>query len=261
MFRRISVPLGLVAIATAPVAFAGSDSPWSASFTIGSELIPHGQFQARHAGAVANLGTIDPKLAGKSGAVTIDSPRFDDIFNDAPSVTLELGYDLTPQFSTYGRLSYARLQGQTTRIGQIFVSGQPQPSELTGKFDDMNSWALDVGVRYFLSDSSPVRPYFAGYVGADRAGAARVHLRLDGTPVGADPAQLLPRETRFNAGVEFGLSYDFSERGAVRFSVGGDYRASRHEESDAYQPLGVSRVRVSDAHWTVPVELGLTFNF
>jgi Outer membrane protein beta-barrel domain len=261
MFRRISIPLGLIAIAGAPAAFAGTDSPWSASFTIGTELIPNGHFQSDHSGTVANLGTIDPKLAGKSGAVTISSPEFNDAFDAGPGATLELGYDLTSQISMFGRLSYTQLEGQTTRIGAVVVSGQPRPSELRAEFDDVNSWTLNFGGRYFLTDSTPWRPYVAGYVGADRAGEARMHLRLDGAPVGAQPERLLPRETRFNAGVEFGLNYDFSERSALRFSIGGDYRAARDETTGAYQQLGVSRVRVSDPHWTVPVELGLTYKF
>src|SRR4051794_12836537 len=120
MFRRISISLGLIAIASAPAAFAGTDNPWSLSFTLGSEVIPSsGRWQARHSATVANLGTIDPKLAGKSGTVIIHSRTFKDVFRDGPSASLELGYDLSSQFETFARLSYAQLDGRTTDIGDI----------------------------------------------------------------------------------------------------------------------------------------------
>lgn len=262
MFRRISIPLGLLAIASAPAAFAGTDNPWSATFTLGSELIPSsGRFQARHSATVADLGTIDPKLAGESGTVMIHSRTFKDVYRDGPSATLELGYDLSSQFGTFVRLSYAQLDGRTTDIGDIVVAGQPLPVAVRAEFDDVRSWGFNLGARYFLTDASSWRPYFAGYVGADRGGRAKVHIRVDGTPVDSGTEELLKRQTRFNAGVEFGLAYDFSEQGAVRFSIGGDYRASRHRESAAYEPLGLGPVRVSDQSWTLPIELGLTYKF
>jgi hypothetical protein len=262
MLRRISVPLGLIAIAATPAAFAGNESPWSASFTIGSEMVPDtGRWQSHHAATIANLGTIDPRLAGQSGAVTLNSQTFKDVYRAGPSATFELGYDLTSQFSTFARLSYMQLRGRTTRIGDVIVSGQPLPSEISGRFDDVHSWGLNLGGRYFLTDSTAWRPYFAGYVGAERAEQAQVRIRVDGTPVTPRAERLLPRETRLNAGVEVGINYDFSEQAALRFSVGADYRAARHEDSNVYQPFGLSRVRISDADWTIPVELGLTYKF
>jgi hypothetical protein len=263
MLRRTSLPLALVAIAAAPAAFAGTagDSPWSASFTIGTQLLPHGKFQSRHTSTVANLGSINPALAGRSGAVVIDSLRIDDVYSVGPGANLELGYELTSRLSTFARLSYSQLDGKTTRIGDILVTGLTSLSSVRAQFDDMKSWSLNFGGQYFLTESTLVRPYIAGYLGVDRSDEVSAHIRVDGTPVQFGRERLLPRETRFDAGVELGLSYDFSDKGALRFSVGGDYRSQRHEDSDAYQSLGISRVRVTDQSWSIPIELGLTYKF
>ena len=264
MFRRIYIPLGLVAIATAPAAFAGSgtDNPWSIGFSLGSELIPSGgRWHSRHSTTIANLGTIDPALAGQSGSVVIHSRTFKDAFRDGPAPSLELGYDLSSQFSTFARLSYAQLDGRTTDIGDIVVSGRSLPTAIRGKFDDVRSWGLDLGARYFLTDSSTVAAVFRGLCRCrSRRAGARAHqrgwqaggLRYRGTAQAADTLQR-------GRGVRRELRLLRAGRAALL-----GWRQLSRVAAQGVECLSGSRpgrVRVSDQSWTLPLELGLTFKF
>jgi len=52
-----------------------------------------------------------------------------------------------------------------------------------------------------------------------------------------------------------------SDQAALRFSVGADYTPARHEDSAAFESLGLGPVRIADQRWSVPIDLGLTYRF
>ena len=246
MLKRISLPLAFVTLGATHAAMAAStydEGQWIATFKVGTSLIPKGSFQA----------------AQSQGNVAIDRLQFDDIYDVGIGFGLELGYRVAPNLEPFVRVDYSQMRGDEVRIGQISTAGLVSP--VRGDFDDMKSWSLDVGARYFFLDNSPVRPYLAAYVGADRADEVFSHLSVNGVPVDSGKERLLPRETRFNAGVEAGVSYQLAEKAALRFSVGADYASSRHEDSAAYDAIGLDHVRITEDSWTIPVDLGFSYQF
>ena len=127
-------------------------------------------------------------------------------------------------------------------------------------FGDMKSWALNLGARYFLSDSGTVRAYVAGYLGADRMDAMHARLAVsDMLP--PTPEIFLPQQTRFDAGVEGGLSWALSNQTDINLSVGAQYVDSRSAQTNAFAPLGVNEVSFTDPHWSIPVDVGVSFRF
>ena len=117
----------------------------------------------------------------------------------------------------------------------------------------MDTWALDLGTRYFLTDNGTVRTYLAGYVGADRMDALRARVRFAGMPDVASE-DFLPQTTRFDAGVEGGVAWQVSDTdgsAACRSARSTSMRGS--EETNAFAPVGVEDVRFTDPRWSVPV--------
>ena len=143
-----------------------------------------------------------------------------------PSFSVETGYLSESSLEPFLRLSYSRLEGRNTSIGSIAVPALDSATAIGANFDDMKSWALNLGARYFLSDTGTVRTYLAGYVGADRTDALRADLRLSDTLVSRE--ELLPRATRFDAGVEGGVSWKFSDQADLGLSIGAQYVDARH---------------------------------
>lgn len=248
--KRISIPLALVALGTAHVACAAENEEgrWAATFRIGTQLIPHGTFQSGAVGQSAR------------GTAELDSLTYDDIFRVGPSADLELGYRVMSNLEPFVRVSYSQLRGENARIGDVHpLIGSP--SVIRANFDDMESWQIDLGTRFFFVDSGPLQSFVAGYVGADRAEELNAHVRVAGALTPLSRETLLPRETRFAAGVELGVSYEITEAAAISLSVGADYRSSRHERTSAYDALGIDAVRVTDQEWTLPIDLGVTWRF
>jgi hypothetical protein len=157
------------------------------------------------------------------------------------------------------RLSYSKLEGRNTTIGSISTPEFDSAAAIGANFDDMKSWALNLGTRYFLSDSGTVRTYVAGYLGADRMDAMRADLSVAGQPVSRE--EFLPRATRFDAGVEGGLSWALSDQAGLDLSVGAQYVDARKEMTNAFAPVGIEQVRFEDPRWSIPVNLGVNFRF
>lgn len=249
--KRISIPLALITLGTAHVACAAGNEEgrWAATFRIGTQLMPHGTFQAGGTGQSA------------AGTAQLDSLTYDDIFRVGPSADLELGYRITSNLEPFVRVSYSQLRGENARIGDIRPAGSAPSTVVRANFDDMESWQLDLGTRLFFVDSGPLQSFVAGYVGVDRAQELRAHVRVNGVLTPSTRETLLPRETRFAAGVELGVSYELTEQTAISLSIGADYRTARHERTGAYQGLGINTVRVTDQDWTLPIDLGVTWRF
>jgi hypothetical protein len=271
MFKRFSVPLAfitpLITLGTtlgathAAAAADYNEGQWVTTFTAGTALMPHGTFQAGAAGAVADLGSLNATLAGESAAVAVDRLSLHDAFRIGPSLGVETGYMSDSNLEPFVRLDYSQLGGRTTRIGQMTSSALASPAAITANFGDLDSWALNAGARYFFVNSGALRPFLAGYVGADRSDALYTHVAVNGVQSDMGRELLLPRETRFDAGVETGMNYQVSDQAAVRFSVGANYVQPRHEESSAFESLGLGPVGIADQRWSIPIDLGLTYQF
>lgn len=259
MLKRLSIPLALISLGVATGASA-EEGRWTAGIQVGTAFVPHGSFQARETRPIANLGSVLPSQAGQSGTLDLERQVFDDTFRAGPSIGLELGYGFTSNLEGFTRLNYTQFQGRTHRIGDIQSAALAQPAEVRVKFDDLKAWEAEFGARYYLTDTR-ARPYVGGYIGVERASDLRAHVRVNGALEPTSRVLLLDKTTRFDAGLEVGLSYEIADNTAFRFSVGADYNSPRHETSHAYETIGAGPVRITDQSWSFPVDIGLTFQF
>jgi hypothetical protein len=251
MLSRFSMlPVALIGLGGAQLASASNydEGQWVTTFMAGSPLIPNEDITQHVRTDVANLGI-----------AAIDRMQVNDAFRSGPSFGIEAGYMSQSNMEPFVRLSYAKLEGRNTSIGSINAPDLSATSPISANFDDMKSWALNVGTRYFLSDTGTVRTYVAGYLGADRMDAMRADLGFGGTPVTRE--EFLPRATRFDAGVEGGVAWALSDQADLGLSIGAQYVDARHEFSNAFAPLGIEEVRFTDPRWSVPVNLGVNFRF
>jgi hypothetical protein len=252
MLSKLSIlPVALIALGGSQLAAAASnydEGQWVTTFMAGSELIPH--------------ETISPQIKGSIDGVetaTLGRLQVNDAFRSGPSFSVEAGYLSESSLEPFVRLSYSRLEGRNTSIGSVAVPALDSATAIGANFDDMKSWALNLGTRYFLSDTGTVRTYFAGYVGADRTDAMRATLSLSGMPVSRE--ELLPTATRFDAGVEGGVSWKLSDQADMGLSIGAQYVDARHRETSAFAPIGIEQVQFTDPRWSIPVNLGVNFRF
>jgi hypothetical protein len=251
MVSKLSIlPIALVALGGARLASASNydEGQWVTTFMAGSGFIENGSFNRTMSGS-ADLGS-----------TIVDQVQFRDAFRPGPSFSIETGFMAQSNLEPFARLSYSQMRGRNDEIGVINSPLLTSPEAIRGNFDDLNSWALNLGTRYFLSDSGTMRTYVAGYVGADRTDALRAHVQIAGlTPTTTE--EFLPQKTRFDAGLEGGLAWQVSNNADLSLSVGAQYMDTRSEDTNAFAPLGIEDVRFTDPRWSFPVNLGLDFRF
>ena len=261
MFPKVSlIPVALVALGGAGAASAADQGQWVTTFLAGSNLLENGTFNPHVTRDVANLGTIDPTLTGLSGESHIDGLQFRDAFRIGPSFSIETGYMAQSNFEPFARLSYSQLSGRNQEIGFLESPTLDSPVAIRANIGDMDTWALNLGTRYFLTDSGVARTYLAGYVGADRTDALHARFHVAGLPDSASE-DILPQTTRLDAGVEGGLAWQVSNNTDVSLSVGAQYLDARSESTDAFAPVGIEDVRFTDPRWSFPVNFGVNFKF
>ena len=251
MISKASIlPVALLALGGARIAAASNydEGQWVTTFMAGSELIPRETMSS-------HLRTD----IGPLGITAIDRLQVDDAFRSGPSFGIETGYMTQSNVEPFVRLSYSKLEGRNTSIGSISSPDFTTGTSIGTDFDDMKSWALNLGTRYFLSDNGTLRTFVAGYLGADRMDALRADINVAGLPSTRD--EFLPRATRFDAGVEGGLSWQLSDQADMGLSVGAQYVDARKEVTNAFSPVGIDQVRFQDPRWSVPVNLGVNFRF
>lgn len=263
MFSKISIlPVALAALGGTQLASASTydEGQWITTFSAGSNLVSQGTFTSRAGVNVADLGSINPTLAGESGNVTIDHLQFNDAFRAGPSFGIETGFMADSNIEPFVRLNYSQMRGRNNEIGFIGSTALDSPVPIRANFGDMDSWALDLGTRYFLSDTGTFRTYVAGYLGADRIDALHAHYSVSG--MAASPREeLLPQVTRFDAGLEGGVAWQVSDTADMSLSIGAQYVDARQERTDAFAPLGLDDVRLTDQRWSLPINLGVNFKF
>lgn len=263
MHKRIYLSAALLTLAGTEAAVASTydEGQWVTTFIGGARLVPHGNFQDATAGSLSDLGALNGDYAGSSATVGINRLSFHDAFTAGPTFGIEAANVGGANVQPFVRLEYSELRGRTRQIGELTSPALASPAAIRGDFDDVNSWSLNFGARYFFTDAGPVRPFLAGYVGANRTDEMRAKFSVDGLTAGIGSEELLPSKTRFDGGVEGGVSFKIADQADLRLAVGADYVAARHKDTTALEPLGVSEVRMTDQRWSIPVDLGLSYRF
>lgn len=263
MFSKVSIlPVALLGLGGTQLASASSydEGQWVTTFMAGSSFVEQGSFNPHVQRSLVDLGSIDPTLSGVAGVSAIDHLQFKDAFRPGPSFGIETGYMVQSNIEPFARLSYSQMRGRDQEIGFLSSPTLDTATPLRANFDDMTSWGLDFGTRYFLSDTGTMRTYVAGYLGATRSDALHAHLQVAGMPF-LPSEDILPQKTQFDAGVEGGLAWQVSDNAGLSLSVGAQYLDARSEATDAFAPLGINEVRFTDPRWSFPVNLGLNFHF
>ena len=262
MHKRILPSLAFMALGSASAAMAGTndEGQWVTTFTGGTDVLAHGTLQEHADGSSTSLGNLDPAHASDPATTELRSLSMHDAFRLGPSFGWELGYRADASLEPFMKIEYSQLLGRNERIGELDSPALSAPTGINSRFDDLHSWALNLGSRYFWNDAGLVRPYVAGFMGAERTQAMRAHLSVNGmADLGA--TELLPQQTRFDAGLEGGVNFQLASNADLRLSVGANYVDARKTTTEAFAPLGVDAVQMTEQRWSVPIDLGVNYRF
>lgn len=258
--RSVSLLIALSSFACA-AAKAESSDDWKTTISLGSSFGTTRQLQGSTTGLIANMGTLDPSLTGEDGLTTLNRISTHDAFTAGPAVSLELSKLIDSSLEPFFRVRYTDLKGRDAMIGSIDHLGGATTAPVLANFDDLKSTAFDIGTRYNFADSSRLRPFVGGYVGVTHTNALETSLAVNSPQYSVDNLTLVPSNTRFDTGVEAGIGVQLNNVSELNFSVGANYLDAKNVQSNAFQPLGIGQVSITDPRWSVPANIGVSLHF
>lgn len=243
--RQWIVAAGLVTglgLAT-PVAAQTDDSSWNVEGSIGWDIGLSGDFLA------ASIGTIEGQPA------VIRAQSFGDVFGNGVQFQFSAGYMVDEINEVRGQFSYQRVGADVTPLGTL------GGTDLVGTFDDYKAWTIEAAYRhYFAKRREKLRPYGGGTFGvsiiseidgvfaAPQAGLTRLATDFyDGTAA---------LSLGFNGGVLYALTEQLDLNGQVGFRYN-----SGLSKIDAFQGTGLEGINDKSSRWTMPISIGLRYNF
>lgn len=262
MNAKSTLSLTVCALLARGVAMAQpAEGSWETTFSAGIDGIPRETLLRPDTTPIADLGMVDPVLTGHPGTLTFEHLAFHDALRIGPQFAVESGYWASHDFEPFVRFDYTQLRGKTFDIGNVSSPALTTAAPIRADFDNRDAESLALGSRYFFTSSETFRPYVTGFIGLTHQNALRADLGASGIGLASESAVLLPSATKFDAGAETGLSYAMTDRADLRISAGAQYLAGSDRRSTAFERFGLGPVDLQTPHWTVPVNIGVSYNF
>jgi hypothetical protein len=220
-----------------------ADSSWNVEGGVGWDISLSGDFLA------AGIGTLNDQ------ATTIRSQSFGDVFGTGVQWQFSGGYMVDEFNEVRGQFSYQRVGSDLIELG---TSGG---SELVATFDDYKAWSLEAGYRhYFAHRRDRLRPYGGAALGVS------IIDEIDGA-FAAPQAGITRFATDFydgtaalTFGVNGGVLYGLNEQIDVNAQVGFRYNSGL-SQIDGLVGTGLEDINDKSARWTMPISIGVRFNF
>ena len=242
-YRLLVAAFALVMALSAPVSAQTAESSWNAEVSVGWDIGLSGDFLA------AAIGTIEGQPA------VIRAQSFGDVFGNGVQFQFSGGYMVDEINEVRGQVSYQRVGSDVSTMGTI--SG----TDLVGTFDDYKVWTVEAGYRhYFAKRRERLRPYIGGTLGvaiiaeidgvfaAPQAGITRLAYDFyDGTAA-------------LSFGIGGGVLYALNDRLDVNGQLGFRYNSGL-SAIDGFEGTGLENINDKSSRWTMPITVGLRYNF
>ena len=235
-------------------AFAGSIAA-GADFSVGGDV---------HGGAVApiaDLGPLNPALAGVSAELRIQARSFDEIYGEATQITLEGAYGLGSTREAFFAVGRTQADEGQVQVGGAFVPALSQTLPVLGRFDEFTATSVEAGVRQYFGGEGALQPYVAGRVGAAFTDEIRATFTIPAAAIALNNVAFYDETTAFLIGADVGVSYAVAEGVSIGAEVGLRYTTGLEDNDSAIGGLGLARINDEGDRLSVPVLVRARFAF
>lgn len=217
-----------------------------------------------HKGAtvpVADLGALNPALAGTAGELRIEERSHNKIYSEGYNVGVELAYGLSDQSEVFGSVRHSWTGRGRAQVGNAVApptSTTLLPIEATfGKYKADN---VEIGYRHYLG-SGGIQPYGAlrGGIGfVDRINAS---FNIPAANIAINDAAFFKKSTTYSGGLDVGLSFDLGPSVSVQAETGLRYQSKLNDDDTALTGLGLADINNTGSRLSVPLTLKLRAAF
>jgi len=235
--------LSALVLTTSRASAQTGQSSWNAEASVGWDLNVSGAFLA------ATIGTLEDR------ATVITAQSFGDVYGTGVLWQFSGGYMVDEINEVRTQVSYQRAGSDIVNLGTA------DGADLVATFDDYKAWTVEAGYRhYFATRRVRLRPYGGATIGvaiiheidavfaAPQAGITRLASDFyDGT--GA-----------LSFGVNGGALYGLNDRFDLHAQIGLRFNSGL-SQIDSLRGTGLENINDKSSRWTMPISVGIRFNF
>ena len=215
-----------------------------------------------HDGAVApvaDLGPLNPALAGVSAELRIQSRDYDEIYDDANTMGLRMAWE-RGNGQWFGTLHRTTADGGQVQVGGAFVPALNTTLPVYGRFDDYKATALEGGYRHAFG-SGTMRPYVGGRVGATRVDEIRATFTIPDAAIALNNVAFFDSGWVASAGVDAGVEWQLGESANLALQVSADYHGDLKDDDSDIGGLGLGSINDTGSRMAIPVQLIFGWKF
>jgi hypothetical protein len=263
---RVTLPIlaaaGTALLAASPALAEPQPGRLSGTLYGGGDFPVGGKLHDGASAPVADLGALNPALAGTPATLDIESRSHGTVYDTAWSLGGEFAYGVSENGEVLGGLRYTRANGNRLQVGTA-AAGAPVNATLPvfGRFGDYKAWGLDAGYRHYLGSPGGLRPYLAGHLGATRTKAIGATFEIPDAAITIANAPFYKSGWSFSTGADLGISVPVSSGFSLQAETGIRYVDGLKDDDTALSGLGLGAINDAGKRWSIPLTLRAKVNF
>lgn len=255
--------LGAALLMAAGPAFAAGPEQGKFSMSVfgGVDFPVSGDVHSGAVAPVADLGPLNPALAGVSAELRIRSRSHDQIYGNAKSYGLEVGYGLSDRSEVFLQARETSADDGRVRVGAAYVPALDTELDVFGEFSSYDAYTWEVGYRHFFGDGDRVRPFVAARLGATETDVIRATFEIPDAAITIPDAPFYEKGWALSGGLEAGAQIAFTERFSMRLAAGVNYIDDLSDDDSAIAGLGLAAINDTGSRVSVPLSITGRWDF
>jgi hypothetical protein len=263
----VAISLAALAILPAPAFAKTEPGKVYGAISGGTEFPVGGNVHDGAVAPVANLGPLNPALAGVAAELRVEKRSQQNIYKNPYNLALELGYGVSESGEVFG--SVRRLISRTGRaqVGNAVVTttvaGAPPVGTvlpINGTFGRYKSVDVELGYRQYFG-AGTVQPYGAVRGGVGFVDRINASFAIPAAAININNARFYKPSAVFAGGVDLGLSFDVGANASLQAETGLRYASKLRGEDADIAGLGLAAINNSGDRFAIPVTVRLKVGF
>lgn len=253
------LPVALLAVALGLPATAMAQSGPSFILIGGGDVSVSGDVHKGAIAPIADLGPLNPALAGVSAELRIGARSYDRIYGKATNFGVEMAWPMASG-EVFGQLLSTRTSAGSTEVGGAFVPALDTTLPVYGRFEGYKAMSLEGGYRHFFG-TGKVRPYVAGRIGTTKVDGINATFTIPDAAITLTDVPFFDGGWQMSGGADLGLLWSMSEKASLGLEVGARYHGDISDDDSALSGLGLASINDTGKRTSYPVNLRLQFRF
>lgn len=250
-----------IAATASPALAQGQAGSFGIAIQGGGSFAVGGTMHDGASATVADLGALNPNLAGIPATLQIEQRSQNDVYDTAWTLGGELSYALTDSSEMLLGVNYTEANGNLIQVGGA-AAGAPVNATLPvfGDFGKYKSLAIEAGYRQYFGSGGGITPFITAKAGATRISAIAADFTVPDAQITLSNVPFSKSSWAFSGGLDLGVSIPLGERASLAPEVGIHYTGGAKGDDTALGGLGLGAINDKGERWSVPVRVRLKFS-